>query len=98
MSHAEAERFVADLKQDAGMRDALKGQPATLDAVVAFAKGKGYDVSADDALAYLKAQSGEELSDEELDAVAGGKGAKQVIGDVGGALGAAAPFLAILAL
>lgn len=82
MSHAEAERFVADLKNDAGMVEELKGQPASLDSVASFAKGKGYDISNDDAIAYLKVTKGDELSDEDLDAIAGGKSSSQTGSDV----------------
>ena len=59
------------------------GQPTVLEnaegarttpSVVAFAKDKGYDVTAEEASAYINAQAARDLSDAELDAVAGGKG------------------------
>ena len=74
MSQADVERFVEDLKNDAGLREELKGQAAGVASVVEFAKGKGYDIGADEARAYIQAQASRDLSDEELDAIAGGKG------------------------
>lgn len=78
MSQAEAERFVADLKQDSGMLEELKTQATSIDAVAEFARGKGYDLSADDARAYIQAQASHELTDQELDAVAGGKSSTNI--------------------
>lgn len=75
MSQAEVERFVEDLKNDEGLRSELSAHASGVGSVVAFAKDKGYDVTADEASAYINAQAGRELSDDELDAVAGGKGA-----------------------
>lgn len=74
MSQADVERFVADLQNDEGLRNELSGHASGVGSVVAFAQEKGYDVSADEASAYISAQAGRDLSDAELDAVAGGKG------------------------
>lgn len=73
MSQSEVDRFVADLKDDAALREELTGSAAGVASVVAFAQGKGYDISADEARDYIQAQSQRNLSDAELDAVAGGK-------------------------
>ena len=74
MSQADVERFVEDLKNDEGMRGELQAQAAGVASVVAFAQGKGYDISAEEARTYIQSQANRDLSDEELDAVAGGKG------------------------
>ncbi len=74
MSQADIERFVADLKSDTGMMDELKGGSTGLASVVEFASGKGYDISIDEAKAYIQEQAKQELSDDQLDSIAGGKG------------------------
>ncbi|MDP6485451.1 MAG: Nif11-like leader peptide family RiPP precursor [Alphaproteobacteria bacterium] len=74
MSQADVDRFVADLKSDATMMDELKGSSTGLASVVEFASSKGYDISIDEAKAYIKDQAKQELSDDQLDSVAGGKG------------------------
>ena len=74
MSQADVERFVSDLKSDEGLRAELAGQASGIASVVEFAKGKGYDITADEAKDYIQSHAPNELSDEQLDAVAGGKG------------------------
>jgi predicted ribosomally synthesized peptide with nif11-like leader len=74
MSQADVDRFVAELKSDATMMDELKGSSTGLASVVEFASSKGYDISIDEAKAYIKDQAKQELSDDQLDSVAGGKG------------------------
>ena len=72
MSQAEIERFVADVKSNADLLAELQQQTGELDSIVGFVRSKGYDVTPDEAKAYSDARSGKELSDEQLDAVAGG--------------------------
>lgn len=74
MSHADVERFVEDLKNNEKLRGALAEQASGIGSIAAFARDKGYDVSAEEASAYISAQAGQELTDEQLDAIAGGKG------------------------
>ena len=74
MSQAEVERFVESLKNDQGLRTELAENASGVGSVVEFAKDKGYDITADEARDYIQSQSQRELSDDELDAVAGGKG------------------------
>ncbi len=74
MSQADVERFVSDLKSDEGLRTELSGHASGIGSVVEFAKDKGYDITADEAKAYIQDQTPNELSDDQLDAVAGGKG------------------------
>ena len=74
MSKADLERFGSDLKTDDALRAELAGNASGIGSVVEFAEGKGYDISADEARNYIQSQSGTDLSDDQLDAIAGGKG------------------------
>jgi predicted ribosomally synthesized peptide with nif11-like leader len=70
MSEEQLAALLAKLKDDAGLQEKLKGA-ADLDAVLAIAKDAGFDVSKADWLRYQANQT-IELSDEELEGVAGG--------------------------
>ena len=70
MSEEQLAALLAKLKDDAGLQEKLKGA-ADLDAVLAIAKEAGFDISKADWLRY-QAQQTIELSDEELEGVAGG--------------------------
>ena len=70
MSEDQLTALLAKLKEDAGLQESFKGA-ADLDAAVALAKEAGFDVSKADWLKY-KAKQSLELSDEELERVAGG--------------------------
>ena len=72
MSEEQLSALLAKLKDDAGLREKLKGA-ADLDAAVAIAKEAGFDVSKADWLKH-EAQQTLDLSDEELEAVSGGGG------------------------
>ena len=72
MSEEQLAALLAKLKDDAGLQEKLKGA-ADLDAVLAIAKDAGFDVSKADWLRY-QANRTLELSDEELEGVAGGTG------------------------
>ena len=81
MSEEQLTALLAKLKEDAGLQEKLKGA-ADLDAAVAFAKEAGFDVSQADLLRY-QAKQAFELSDDELETVAGGNDvAGQVVADV----------------
>ena len=71
MSEEQLAALLAKLKDDEGLQEKLKGA-ADLDAVLAIAKEAGFDVSK---AAWLRYQANQtlELSDEELEGVAGGK-------------------------
>ena len=69
MSEEQLAALLAKLKEDAGLQQKLQGA-ADLDAAVAVAKEAGFDVSKADLLEY-QAQQTLELSDEELEGVAG---------------------------
>jgi len=73
MSEEQLAALLAKLKDDAGLQEKLKGAADDLDAVAAIAKEAGFDISK---AAWLKYQANQtlELSDEELERVAGGQG------------------------
>ncbi len=70
MSEEQLAALLAKLRDDAGLQEKLKGA-ADLDAVLAIAKDAGFEISKAD---WLKYQANQilELSDEELEGVAGG--------------------------
>ena len=70
MSEEQLSALLAKLKEDAGLLEKLKGA-ADLDAAVAMAQEAGFDVSKADWLRYQAKQT-LELSDEQLEDVAGG--------------------------
>ena len=73
MSEEQLAALLAKLKDDEGLQEKLK-DAADLDAVLAIAKDAGFDISKADLLRHGKALGGQalELSDEELEGVAGG--------------------------
>ena len=70
MSEEQLAALLAKIKDDAGLQEKLKGA-ADLDAILAIAKDAGFEISK---AAWLRYQASEtlELSDEELEGVAGG--------------------------
>ena len=70
MSEEQLTALLAKLKDDAGLREKLQ-VAADLDAAVAIAKEAGFGVSKTDWLKH-QAKKTLELSDEELEGVAGG--------------------------
>lgn len=71
MGRAEIERFAADLKMDAALQQAAKNKAADVARLVEAARAQGYDITLDDVRAHLRAQR-HDLSDQELEAIAGG--------------------------
>lgn len=74
MALADAERFAKDITDDEGLRDAVKAEATGLASIVEFAKSKGYDFTIDEAKEYIQSRAPQELTDQQLEAVAGGKG------------------------
>ena len=75
MSEEQLTALLAKLKDDVGLQEKLKGA-ADLDAVLAIAKEAGFDVSKADWLRYQANQTlelSDEVSDEELEGIAGGE-------------------------
>jgi len=78
MSEEQLKAFLEAVKADAGLQEKLNAA-ADADAVVAIAKDVGFMISSDE---LQRAQAvGEELSDEELEGVAGGAKAFSVCGN-----------------
>jgi predicted ribosomally synthesized peptide with nif11-like leader len=71
MSEEQLSALLAKLKEDAGLREELQGA-VDLDAFVSMAKEAGFDLRKADWLRYQARQT-LELSDEDLDGVAGGR-------------------------
>ena len=67
MSEEQLKAFLEKVKADTSLQEKLKAA-ADSDAVLAIAKDAGFSISAED----LKNAPQEELSDEELEGVAGG--------------------------
>lgn len=74
MSEDQLSALLAKLKDDAGLREKLQGA-GSLDVAVALSKDAGFDVSkAELGRLYQREKGGaEELSDEQLEGVAGGR-------------------------
>jgi predicted ribosomally synthesized peptide with nif11-like leader len=70
MSQEQLAALIAKLQEDAGLREKLKGA-VDIDAAVALAQEAGFDVSNADWLKYQTQQT-QELSDVQLEGVAGG--------------------------
>ena len=70
MSEQQLSDFLAAVKDDPGLQEKLKGA-SNLEAAVAMAQEAGFDVSKADWLRY-QAKQALELTDEELEVVAGG--------------------------
>ena len=74
MSEEQVKAFLEKVKADTSLQEKLKAA-GDANAVAAIAKEAGFSISADD---LTKAQS--ELSEEELEGVAGGGGPPDIIG------------------
>jgi predicted ribosomally synthesized peptide with nif11-like leader len=72
MSEEQLAALLAKLKDDEGLQEKLK-DAADLDAALAIAKDAGFDISKADWLRYQATQT-LELSDEELEGIAGAEG------------------------
>ena len=70
MSEEQLKAFIAKVEGDTSLQEQLKAT-ADSEAVLAIAKDAGFSISADD---FKKAQS--EISEEELEGVAGGGGCR----------------------
>ena len=73
MSKVDLDRFVADLKSNKDLQEAVAKGAGGLQAAVAVARSRGYNITVDEARQYLR-EKASNLSDKELDALAGGKG------------------------
>ena len=81
MSQEQLSALLVKLKSEPGLKQKLQNA-SNLDAAVTVAQDAGFDVSKDDWLAYQSKQTPNELTDEELEGVAGGM--QPVLSDKGG--------------
>ena len=72
MSQSEVERFAGAVRADKALQDELKKAAVSNEAIVDFAKSKGYDVTLNEVVAFVEERKAT-LSAEDLDKVAGGK-------------------------
>lgn len=70
MNRADLERLSADLQRNPLLLEELKGQATDSEGLVRWARGRGYEVTAEELRALL--DSDRELSDDELEEAAGG--------------------------
>lgn len=73
MALSDAERFAEDLKNNPDLAQMVKENATGLASLVDIAKSKGYDFSVDDAKEFIQARVPQELTDDQMNAVAGGK-------------------------
>lgn len=71
MSMSEVERLAADASGNSDLQEALKNAGTDVEAVAAAARDRGYDVTAEELQSHAQAKKGE-LSEEQLEQVAGG--------------------------
>ena len=81
MSEEQLSALLTKLKEDAGLQEKLKGA-ADRDAALGIAKNAGFDVRKADWLRYQASQT-LELSDDELEGVAGGAALRCGVGACG---------------
>lgn len=72
MSQSEVERFAGAVRADKTLQDELKKAAVSNEAIVDFAKSKGYDVTLNEVVSFVEERKAT-LSAEDLDKVAGGK-------------------------
>ena len=72
MSQSEVERFAGAVRADKALQDELKKAAVSNEAIVDFAKSKGYNVTLNEVVAFVEERKAT-LSAEDLDKVAGGK-------------------------
>ena len=82
MSKAEIERFVSDIKADAKLQSELKAKQAGIPTLIQIARERGYDITVEDVRQHVRAQ-GQDLTDEQLETVAGGRPNYHIIYDPG---------------
>lgn len=73
MSVAEAKRFATALYENKELLAEVRPQATGLASIVEIAKSHGYDFSLGEAKEYIRSRSVSELTDQQLDAIAGGK-------------------------
>lgn len=72
MSDSEIQRFVSDLKSDQELLAELSNHAAGVGSVVQFANERGYEITPDDVRNHIRASAGTDLTDAQLEKLAGG--------------------------
>ena len=75
MSKSELERFADNVRSDTELQGELKKAATSNEAILDFAKSRGYDFSMDEMASYIETRKAV-LSAEDLKNVTGGKGAE----------------------
>jgi predicted ribosomally synthesized peptide with nif11-like leader len=102
MSQAEVQRFAADLRSDAALRQEVDGIASDLlRTVVGIAQRRGYSFTLEEAQSAIAAKTGKSMSESELDRVTGGNlppvlALKQTVKDVNSAMESLANKIASL--
>ena len=94
MSDEEVQRFAAAVRTDKGLQDELKKAAISNEAIVDFARSKGYDVNLNEIVSFVEERKAL-LSLDDLDKVSGGKAKAHGVEGVGVAAEAVAIALAV---
>ena len=81
MSQADIDRFTRDLQSNEALRDEVRGGASGVASIVEIAKRHGYDVTVDEVKSHIRGRASQDLSDQQLEALAGGAGAPRQGGD-----------------
>lgn len=73
MSTSELERFSTDLRSDASLQAKVTERGSDLSGIVETAQASGYGITLEEVQEQISAR-GDEVSEHELDSVAGGRG------------------------
>lgn len=92
MSQSEVERFASAVREQKSLQDELKKAAVSNEAIVAFAKSKGYDVNLNEVVEFVESRKAT-LSDADLDKVAGGR--KKGVANIGTAAEVLAEAVAV---
>ncbi|CAA0123974.1 Uncharacterised protein [BD1-7 clade bacterium] len=73
MANAHIKKFLAAIENDAELSTQFQASASGLASIVEFANAHGFVFTLEDAEEFIENQSGLELSDAQLEAIAGGK-------------------------
>ncbi len=76
MSQSEVQRFATAVRTDKALQEEIKNAAVSNEAIVEFARSKGYDISLEEMIDHIEAKKAT-LSKEDLEKVVGGKSSTQ---------------------
>lgn len=79
MSKVEVERFVKEINADSSVHEEVNSLVGNVEKLVAWAKAKGFDFSADEYTAFIEEHKAT-LDEEDLDKIAGGAAPSITVG------------------